>query len=164
MQFGRWLGCCDTVGLEGDFLALGGQSEHFYEWSPGDPILSRPFYDVTRPTNDPQNVEGVAAPGHGAGSVSVDSRTEFEAAGADLRIFLNGCDNCCQGWRTRLVGRLSLLAPQGPTGRDRRLDLAEHGGPRLSSCCTISSAATINSTAVRSACRWPCTTVPGLWK
>ena len=48
-------------------------------------------------------MERVAAPGIIAGSVSVDSRTEFQEAGAGLRIFLNGCDNCCQGWRTDLL-------------------------------------------------------------
>ena len=103
VQIGKWLDCCNTVGVEGEFLALGGTSDHFYEWSPGDPILSRPFYDVTRPANDPQNVEQVASPGVIAGSVSVDSRTQFEAAGANLRIFLNGCNNCCEGWRADLL-------------------------------------------------------------
>ena len=53
LQVGTWLNECGTVGLEGEYLALGGDTYHFREWSGGYPILSRPFYDVTRPTSDP---------------------------------------------------------------------------------------------------------------
>ena len=100
LQAGLWLDECDRVGLEGEFFALGGDADHYRIWSPGDPIISRPFYDVTRPSSDPQNIEQVASPGVIAGSVSVDSRTELESFATDLRLFLNGCDNCCGGWRT----------------------------------------------------------------
>jgi hypothetical protein len=102
VQAGKWLNPCGTVGIEGEFFALGGDSEHFREWSPGDPILARPFFDVN-PTVNSQSAELVAFPGLIAGSVSVDSRTELEGAGVDLRLFFSGCDNCCEGYRTDLT-------------------------------------------------------------
>jgi hypothetical protein len=102
-------------GIEGEYLALGDEAVHFRDWSSGDPILSRPFYDVTRPANDPQNVEKVAFPrgntGSLDGSVSVDATTSFQSAGARFRFYLDSQDccwsnPCCPdqtmrcGWRT----------------------------------------------------------------
>ena len=46
LRVGRWLNDCGTVGVEGEFLALGGDSYNFRDWSGGTPILSRPFFDV----------------------------------------------------------------------------------------------------------------------
>jgi hypothetical protein len=98
LQAGLWLNCSQTFGIEGEYLALDNEGDHFRQWSSGDPILSRPFFDVTRPANDPQNVEKVAFPrgntGSVDGSVSVDSLTRFQSAGARLR-FCVGCRDCC---------------------------------------------------------------------
>ena len=106
-----WLNPCGTVAIEGEYLALGGAAVHFSDWSSGDPILGRPFYNVVA---NQQYAEEVAYPGDIAGSVSVDARTSFAAAGADLRIFLAGCERCCsspcdpnsavrRGWRADLL-------------------------------------------------------------
>ena len=115
---GMWLNSCQTIGIEGEYLALGDEVTHFRDWSSGDPILSRPFFDVTRPTNDPQNVEKVAFPrgnpGSLDGSVSVDALTRFQSAGARLRFYLDS-EDCCwsnpccpgqtvhSGWQTDLL-------------------------------------------------------------
>ena len=48
LQCGIWLNPCHMFGIEGEYLALGDEVVHFRDWSSGDPILSRPFYDVTR--------------------------------------------------------------------------------------------------------------------
>jgi hypothetical protein len=114
LQIGAWLNECGTVGVEGEYLALGSDSYQFHEWSAGYPILSRPFYDVTRPANDPQSYELVALPGVIAGSVDVTARTWFEGAGVDMRFFLGGCEGCWSppwdscttirsGWRVDLT-------------------------------------------------------------
>ncbi len=111
LQLGAWLNPCGTVAIEGEYMALSGAAVHFSDWSPGDPILARPFYDVT---TNLQSAEQVAYPGEIAGSVSVNARTSFADAGADLRIFLAGCKRCCDcpcdcdaavrwGWRADLL-------------------------------------------------------------
>ena len=103
---------CGTVAIEGEYMALGRAAAHFSDWYPGDPILARPYFDVTTGL---QSAEQVAFPGEIAGSVSVNARTSFADAGADLRIFLAGCERCCcnpcdpdgtavrRGWRADLL-------------------------------------------------------------
>ncbi len=114
LQVGTWLNECGTVGVEGEYLGLGGDSYQFREFSPGNPILARPFYDVTRPTTDPESYELVALPGVIAGSVAISARTWFQGAGVDMRFFLGGCEgcwsppcDCCEpirsGWRVDLT-------------------------------------------------------------
>ena len=99
LQCGLWLNPCGTIGIEGEYLALANQTAHFDEWSSGDPILSRPFFDVTRPPNDPQNVEKVAFPrGNPSsvdGSVAVNAPTRFQSAGARFRFLMTNQDYCC---------------------------------------------------------------------
>jgi hypothetical protein len=115
IQAGVWLNPCHMFGIEGDYLGLDDGTAHFREWSSGDPIISRPFYDVTRPANDPQNIEKVAFPrlntGSVDGSVSVDATTSFQSAGGRFRFYIDSqqccwSDPCCpertvrSGWRT----------------------------------------------------------------
>ena len=99
LQIGGWLDRCETIGVEGEYLALAEETTHFRDWSSGDPILSRPFYDVTRPASDPQNVEKVAFPRGDSdsldGSVSVDALTRFQSAGARLRFCIDCGEDCC---------------------------------------------------------------------
>ena len=99
LQIGAWLNRCETFGVEGEYSALGEETTHFREWSSGDPILSRPFFDVTRPASDPQNVEKVAFPRGNSnsldGSVSVDALTRFQSAGARLRFCIDCGEDCC---------------------------------------------------------------------
>jgi hypothetical protein len=113
LQLGAWLNDCGTVGIQGDYLALGGDSYNFGAWSDGTPTLWRPFYD-TNPGDLGPNAEQVAVPGVIAGSVSVDARTWFSMAGVDMRFNLGGCERCwsppCDpcatmrgGWRADLL-------------------------------------------------------------
>lgn len=110
---GMWLNSCNTMGIEGDYFALGTQNTNFYQFSGGNPILSRPFFD-TRPTLNDENVELVAAPGQVTGSVGVQTSTRFQGAG--VRLLFNWCcwqscygDPCCIGMGGPGGGRLDLF-------------------------------------------------------
>ena len=89
-------------------MALGGAAVHFRDWSAGDPILGRPFFNVVA---NQQFAEEVAYPGDIAGSVSVDARTSFAAAGADPRFSSPDATMLLLPVRSRLGG------PQGLAGR-----------------------------------------------
>ncbi len=101
---GTWLNPCHTVGIEGDYFALSTASTNFTASSNGNPILSRPFFEVapieaqqfvgeqTAPSG--QTVEQVALPGSVAGSVSVATSTRFQGAGLRMLFNLCCCDSC----------------------------------------------------------------------
>jgi hypothetical protein len=113
LQAGLWFSDCQTVGVEGEYLALGSQTDPFRDWSDGTPIISRPFFDVNPdPTKNGSTVEKVAfprgQPGAIAGSISVDPATHFESAGARLRFSLceeGDCsaDPCGSSHRRELI-------------------------------------------------------------
>ena len=125
LQVGTWLDCCHDVGVEGEYEGLQNASTNFSDWSSGDPIISRPFYDVTRPASDPQNVEKVAFPrgnsGSVDGSVSVNALTRFQGAGVDLKLFMGGCDQCCWGFRRDFL--VGFRFPGRSPSRGGRLDV-----------------------------------------
>ncbi|MGA2035840.1 MAG: BBP7 family outer membrane beta-barrel protein [Thermoguttaceae bacterium] len=106
LEIGRWLDCCDTIGVQGDYLALQNVAGHFTDWSSGDPIVSRPFFDVA---NNKEEVENVASPRDPNnpqsldGSITIDSLTEFQSAGVDFRFLLDRCECCSNGWRHDLL-------------------------------------------------------------
>ena len=107
LQAGLWLNDCQTVGVEGEYLALGNQSDPFHDWSDGTPIISRPFFDVLK---NEENVEKVAfprgQPGSIAGSISIDPTTQFQSAGVRLRFSLcqeGACDPCGTSYRRELI-------------------------------------------------------------
>ncbi|MGA2799539.1 MAG: BBP7 family outer membrane beta-barrel protein, partial [Thermoguttaceae bacterium] len=111
ITFGGWLDCCHRWGLEADWLTLAGKSINYSATSPtGDPILSRPFYDVFGFTDDqiPDNNQ----PGESAelvafkdpqgvivatGTVSVSGNDSFQSVGMTLRYNLccSSCGECC---------------------------------------------------------------------
>lgn len=105
---GTWLDACQTLGIEGDYYFVGTANTNYFASSNGDPILSRPFYDLSPTQADPlqivgQNVEQVASPGSIAGSVAVDAATNFQSAG--VRMLWNLCcsstcydDDCFPMW------------------------------------------------------------------
>ena len=90
ITFGGWLDCCHRWGLEADWLTLGGKSINFSQTSTGDPIVSRPFFNVETNAEDS---EPVAYPGFVTGTVSVSGNDYFESVGMDLRY--NLCCSCC---------------------------------------------------------------------
>jgi hypothetical protein len=95
LQAGVWLDNCRRWGIEGEYLALDDQADNFRIWSDGVPVISRP---TTTPGPNGLMVEEVANPGTGivgapiAGSVAVNTLTNFQSAGARLR-----WRRCCEG-------------------------------------------------------------------
>lgn len=116
---GAWLDACQTVGIEGDYYFVGTANTNYFASSNGDPILSRPFFDLSPTQADPlqivgQNVEQVALPGSIAGSVAVDAETRFQSAG--VRMLWNLCcstqcynDDCFPMWNGPGGRRLDVL-------------------------------------------------------
>ncbi len=91
---GMWLDCCHRWDLEFDYLNLGEQPANFSQFSTGNPILARPFYDVQ---GMQQSSQLVAYPGVTQGTVSVNTEDYFQSAGVSLSYCLcccNGCEPC----------------------------------------------------------------------
>jgi hypothetical protein len=89
VEIGYWFNDCHTSGIEVEYLGLDDDTDPFYIWKAGSPVIARPFYDTS--TNE-QRSEFVAFPyvplsPHQpiAGSVSVDPRTDFQSAALRLR-------------------------------------------------------------------------------
>ena len=85
IQAGMWLNACATIGFEGEYFGLADENTNYYIWSDGNPIVSRPFYDVGR-TTPIENVELVAFPRGSAssldGAINIGLTTRFHGAGA----------------------------------------------------------------------------------
>ncbi len=89
IQAGMWLNPCATFGFEGEFFALADETTNYYLWSTGsgvdgNPIISRPYYDVN-PASTGQQVEFVAIPRGNAnsvdGAININASTKFRGAG-----------------------------------------------------------------------------------
>lgn len=101
LSFGRWLDCCQTWGISGEYFALQDQSTDFIASGVnGAPIIMRPFFDVLGdPTANPvvlpgNSAEIVSYPDTLEGSVAVQTQTSFQGAGALLRYNIC-CKNMC---------------------------------------------------------------------
>jgi hypothetical protein len=83
LNFGLWLDPCQTVGVEGDYLALGRATTRFNAASPAETILARPFLNVETGLQDSGVIvfPGVANPGQ----VSVLGSSVFQGAEVLLR-------------------------------------------------------------------------------
>ena len=94
---GMWIDCCHLWGIEGNYFDLGDQSTNYNSGlSNGNPIIARPFVDVTDPTNPFNNSELVAYPGVLSGMVTVHAADGFQSAGIRLRRnLLCCCQDCC---------------------------------------------------------------------
>jgi hypothetical protein len=96
---GFWLDCRHIWSAEFDYVGLGGQSANFNQFSTGDPILTRPFFDLN--LKPPAGaVEYVAFPGtttqpQVSGSISVAAKDYFQSAGVSMSYNLCSCDSCC---------------------------------------------------------------------
>jgi hypothetical protein len=97
LRAGMWLDDCQTCGVEGSFFFLARGTDWDQFASPGDPILTRPFFNTLTGRPD---TELVAFPGVVAGSVRADNTLTL--TGGDLNLRKNLCCTCC--------GRLDLLA------------------------------------------------------
>ncbi|MCE5266424.1 MAG: BBP7 family outer membrane beta-barrel protein [Planctomycetaceae bacterium] len=89
---GMWLDRCQRWGLEFDYLTLGENDSGFNDVSTGNPILTRPFFNVQ---TGEQASELVAYPDIAVGSVSVDAKQYFQSLGATLSYRLCSCESCC---------------------------------------------------------------------
>jgi hypothetical protein len=90
-ELGYWFDKERTFGLEGSFFILQGVGKSFFGNSNGDPILSRPYLDVT--TNSPA-AELVAFPGVVGGTV-LGTANSGSLLGADALFRANICCGCC---------------------------------------------------------------------
>ncbi len=104
MSFGLWLDRCEQSGVEFSYLILGQNTQTYSIASMGDPILARPYYDVSPgtlagTTNGPTSLK-IAYPNIFNGSFNAISAENFQGAEALWRqAIVHGCD-----------GRIDLLA------------------------------------------------------
>jgi Putative beta barrel porin-7 (BBP7) len=87
---GYWVDDCYLTGIGVSFFFLGRNTNNYSAASQGDPILARPFFDVTLPG---QAAQLTAFPNVAAGRVDVSSSTEL--LGADVFLRRNICASCC---------------------------------------------------------------------
>jgi len=118
IQAGLWLNRCETVGLEGEYFALGDQNTDYYIWSDGNPIISRPFYD-DNPAHNHEAAENVAIPRGNAnsvdGAINIGATTRLHGAGAHFLFTTcrqEGCwtDDCGSGITYRDRFRADFIA------------------------------------------------------
>jgi hypothetical protein len=115
ITLGGWLDDCQTLGVEADFFMLSSRGTGFAASSTGNPILARPFFDVTTGL---QSSELVAFPGLLAGSVSASSASTG-LLGADALLRCNLCCGC--SYRLDLVGGYRYLRLSDHLGVDENL-------------------------------------------
>jgi hypothetical protein len=95
---GLWLNDCQTSGIEANFFFLEQEGTHFRRASEGDPILTRPIFDVL---NNQETSTGIAYPGVFRGLFEADSSTTLW--GGEINYICNLCRTCC--WRVdALIG------------------------------------------------------------
>jgi hypothetical protein len=92
---GMWLDCCHIWNLEVDYLSLGGHLNGFDLTSNGDPILARPYFNVSATGGGAQAAELAAYPGVVEGRVTAGTTDYFQSAGVLLSYNLCHCDSCC---------------------------------------------------------------------
>lgn len=88
--FGVYL--TDCTRLEGDWFTLGSKGSQFNHSSDGDPILARPFFNLS---SGQQDANLIAYPGVFDGRIDIRANTEFMGAGIHLARNLSYCGDCC---------------------------------------------------------------------
>lgn len=91
IRFGRWLGPCQSWGIEGEYFSLENQTTQFIGSSRGSPVLARPFFDVL---NGEETSLPIAAPNTSEGTVVATATSGFQGVGVSLRHTLC-CKNLC---------------------------------------------------------------------
>jgi hypothetical protein len=96
VQAGKWIDCCHTEAIVGDFFFVGTESSPFFISSNGDPILLRPFTDAN---TGMQSAEIDAVPGIAVGSKAISNFNSLLGAGIDMQHNLccscSCCNSCC---------------------------------------------------------------------
>jgi hypothetical protein len=77
ITFGAWLGNNDESGLEFSYMIMGENSQPFSAASMGDPILARPFFNITTGAEDSHVI---AYPNTANGTFNASSTENFEGA------------------------------------------------------------------------------------
>lgn len=93
---GLWLDCAECFGLEGSYFFLGPRSANFSAASTGNPVLARPFFDVSPPPGESaEQIANPALPGvlPLTGAVNVKLNTLFQ--GGEINGIINCCKGCC---------------------------------------------------------------------
>ncbi|HLA84524.1 MAG TPA: BBP7 family outer membrane beta-barrel protein [Thermoguttaceae bacterium] len=101
IQFGHWLHCGRTAGIEFDYFTLGeeGTDFRFASNDAGVPLYARPFFDVNPDLQTPgQNAELVSDPTFLRGTVDGRIDEYFQSAGVNLRLNMICCGprGCCE--------------------------------------------------------------------
>jgi hypothetical protein len=87
--FGVYL--TDCTRLEGDWFTLGSKGSQFNRSSEGDPILARPFFNLS---TGEQDANLIAYPGLFDGRIDIRANTEFMGAGIHLARNLSYYSDC----------------------------------------------------------------------
>ncbi|MCC7086094.1 MAG: BBP7 family outer membrane beta-barrel protein [Pirellulales bacterium] len=86
---GMYLTECDR--LEADWFTLGSNGAAYHNSSQGDPILARPFFNLS---TGAQDANLVAYPGVFSGRIDIRANTQFMGAGIHLARNLSYCGGC----------------------------------------------------------------------
>lgn len=136
---GLWLDANECFGLEGSYFFIGPRSVVFNAASNGNPVLARPFFDISPPpAESAEQVANPALPGvlPLTGRVNVNLSTQFQ--GAELNGICNGCRSCWGRWDwiagfryLRLRDSLNinedlLVPPSSPLAAGQRIQLNDH--------------------------------------
>lgn len=78
IRLGLWLDDFQSQGIEASYLALASRQESFQMTSPGDPILTRPFFNV-EPGFEGPDAELIAFPGLLQGAINIDAKSTFQS-------------------------------------------------------------------------------------
>jgi hypothetical protein len=87
VRFGWWFANNPNLGIEGEYLGFGTQTENFDRQSTGTPILARPFYNAVTGLEDS---ELVAFPNVVSGRVRTEATSKLDGAAVRFRRLL-----CC---------------------------------------------------------------------
>lgn len=88
IRFGKWLGDCRRIGVEGEYFALGDINQSFAASSTGTPIIARPFFNAL---SNAEDSELVAFPDVVSGTFTANAQGSLQSAGA--RLLWNLCQS-----------------------------------------------------------------------
>ncbi|WP_197169316.1 BBP7 family outer membrane beta-barrel protein [Novipirellula galeiformis] len=131
LRMGVWLDKCHTWAIAGEYFKIGSESESYFGNSNGNPVLARPFFNVTPSSGIArEDSELVAYNGTVTGSVSATAESELLGAGIhfrNLRATNQGCNTwglfgCPQQFTSRteaLIGYRHLQLTEGVMIQER---------------------------------------------
>lgn len=94
LRFGLWLDSCHTWGVGAEYFSLSSSNDLFSASSQGNPVLTRPFYDVTAGA---ENAQLLAYPDIIVGGVTVHTDSDLVGGGFRFRK-LRQAEEGCSNW------------------------------------------------------------------